>query len=297
VVIDDKYRTLLIDASYLAYRAFYALPELVPGQTSVHMVYGFLISLVSTVKKFPVEELLIVWDAGHEVKSKVFDGYKKKDDVMSAEQRADFISQFKLLDNFLVWLGIKCCYQRGYEADDIIAHLCQQGHVLGADGARYVVKKPILISSGDHDLHPLLSEDVSMWKLHKELVYTIDVFRQEYPALEPRQYQEMQALMGCSGDKVPGVRGVGPKRAADLIRKYGSVEGVRASQDGDRIVKLVQENWEAVELSARLVAFESVKPTLISRKPDLSRLRKHLFTLSMDSLIADWVDITHLSEL
>lgn len=296
-MIDNRYKTLLIDASYLAYRIFFAFPELAPGQTSVHMVHGFLVNLTSLVKKFPVEELVVVWDSGYKVKATLYKGYKKKEDVMSHEQRTDFNSQFKLLDNFLVWLGVKCCYQQGYEADDVIAHLCQSGWVRGSNGIRYTAKKPILIFSGDHDLYPLLSCDVAMWKQNKDGVYTVDDFQQDFPGLEPQQYQELQSLMGCSGDKVPGVRGIGPKRAADLIRRYGSLAGVKNSKDEDRLVRLVQENWDAVELSTRLVAFEPVEPVMIVGQPDLSKLRKHFFILSMHGLIEDWMEIEGLSKL
>lgn len=291
------YNTLLVDASYLAYRVYFALPELAPGQTSVQMVYGFLTSLIHTVKRFSIKEIIIVWDHGHKLKSNLYTGYKKKDDVMSHDQRVDFNGQFKLLDNFLVWMGIGGCYQLECEADDVIAHLCQHRWARKADETNHTVNAPILIFSGDHDLYPLLSKDVAMWKSHKETVYTEDSFEQEFPGLEPWQYQEMQALMGCSGDKVPGVRGVGPKRAMELILKYGGVSKIKGVKDGDRLVKLVQANWDAVELSMQLVAFEPVVPVIIMERPDLSRLRKHFFMLSMDALIENWADIENLSNL
>lgn len=296
--MSDIYKTLVVDASYLAYRMYFALPDLAPGQISVHMVYGFLTNLASTVKRFSIEELFIVWDAGYKVKSALYEGYKKKDEVMPPDRRADFATQFRLLDNFLVWLGIKCCYQQGYEADDVIAHLCTYGWAQKANQTRLMVKKPILIFSGDHDLYPLLSEDVAIWKARKQDdVYTKDSFQQEFSGLEPWQYQEMQTLMGCSGDKIPGVKGVGPKRAMKLILEYGATAKIKDVKDGDRLVKLVQANWADVELSAKLIAFEPVVPVIIIDKPDLSRLRKHLFTLQMDGLIEDWAVIEGLSKL
>lgn len=292
-----KYNTLLVDASYLAYRIYFALPELAPGQTSVQMVYGFLTNLISTVKRFSIKEVIVVWDNGHGSKSDLYTDYKKKDDVMSHDQRADFNAQFKLLDNFLVWIGIGGCYQPGYEADDVIAHLCKYRWARKADKTYHNIKTPILIFSGDHDFQPLLSGDVSMWKMHKGVVYTEDSFKREFPGLEPWQYQEMQILMGCSGDKIPGVRGIGPKRAAELIRKYDTVNQIKDVTDEDRLVKLVQANWSVVELSAQLIAFESVTPVIILEQPDLSRLRKHFFMLSMDALIEDWADVEGLSNL
>ena len=69
MVNEVSYKTLLVDASYLAYRTYFALPEIAPGQTSVHMIYGFLTSLISTTKRFSIEELIIVWDSGYKTKS------------------------------------------------------------------------------------------------------------------------------------------------------------------------------------------------------------------------------------
>jgi len=288
---------MLVDTSYVAYRAFFALPNLAANQASTHMVYGFFNSLLSTLRKFPVEDLIIVWDRGYDNKSELYPGYKQKDDIMTPQQRNDFREQFKLLDLFLSWLGVKGCFQQGFEADDIIAYFCRNPCVRTTKGELYYLKKPILIFSGDHDLHPLLSENVAMWKSHKETLYTVDVFHKEYPGLEPWQYQEMQALMGCSGDKVPGVRGIGPKRAANLIRKYGSVSEISTLQDEDRYVKLVQDNWDTVELSKKLVAFEPVTPTITVAQPKLSKLRKHLFALRIDGLIDSWNDLVALTKL
>jgi DNA polymerase-1 len=297
MVASLKYKTLLVDASYLAYRVYFALSGMVSGQVDTHMVHGFFTSLIAILKRFLVEELVVVLDGGHDTKSQLYMGYKKKDDIMSPEQRVDFIAQFKLLDNFLLWLGVRCCFQPGFEADDVIAHLCHGGKARKAGDVEYSAKSPILILSGDRDLYPLLSENVSMWKMRKESLYTMETFKEEFPGLVPKQYQDMQAFMGCSGDKVPGVRGIGPKRAMELVRKYGTAMKVKDASEKDRFVKLVQENWDVVMLSIKLTMFERVDPIIITEEPDLSRLRKHLFMLGMDSLIEDWVSIEALSRL
>jgi len=161
----------------------------------------------------------------------------------------------------------------------------------------YVVEKPILILSGDHDLHALLTKDVSMWKPHKDELYTVESFERDFPSLSPSQYREMLALMGCNGDNVSGVRGIGPKYAYNLILRYGSIGNIKIADDPDRLVKLVQSSWSDAELSYRLVSFEEVDPVVVIPIPDLAKVRRHLFAFGMESLIEDWQSVVRLSKL
>ena len=297
------YKTLIVDSSHLAYRVYFALPELSFGGKNTQLVYGFFTNLISLVKKQPVESIVIVWDSGHTAKSAMYSAYKRKvGDPMSEEQRADFEDQFKYLNNLLLWLGLKCCFAEGAEADDVIAHLCNKSVVraIRPDGSplpHYIVERPILILSGDHDLHQLLAEDVAIWKPHREDIYTIESFEKDFPGVRPSQYREMLALMGCSGDNVPGVRGIGPKYAYNLIRRYGSVEKIKQVDASERLVRLAQSCWKDVELSYHLVSFVEVDPTMIVQQANLVKVRRHFFALGLDSLIESWQSVVKLSEM
>jgi len=135
-----------------------------------------------------------------------------------------------------------------------------------------------------------------MWKPHKDSIYTVSSFKEEFN-LEPRQYHEVQALMGCSGDRVPGVKGVGPKYALNLIRKYGSLQKIKEATADDRIIDLVQSNWPDVELSYKLATFEDVVPRMEAYEANLARVRKTLFAKNMELLIESWDDVITLAEL
>jgi len=301
------YHTMLVDASHLAYRTFFALPPLSFHEDNTQMIYGFLSSLTAMMKRQPVKQLVIVLDRGHKAKDEVYPDYKKREpdkDPLDADRRLDFRTQFEKLEDFLKWLGIKMADELGAEADDVIASLCTQRKEIKmfyqGQTWYYDVEPPILILSGDHDLNSLISDDVSLLKPNKGEIYDIDKFREEFPGLEPWQYKEMMAFTGCSGDNVPGVKGIGPKYAADLIRKYGSVSGVGRTKDESRIIKLAHENWKDVVLSQRLVAFEDVPDEsyiLYVEDTDLAKVRRNLFALGMESLIEAWPDVVKLTEL
>lgn len=297
-----EYKTLLVDSSYLAYQMYFSSMTAAFDPSGTQLVYGFLSGLIDLNRTYATDSLVVVWDNGHSAKDKLYADYKKAHKgVLDEDQRADFNSQFNILNDLLQELGIKCCFAMDVEADDVIAHLCRHNtaQILNREDladSPFVVQKPILIVSGDHDLYPLVADDVSMWKSRKKELYTIDHFRKEF-SLEPWQYRELLALMGCSSDNVPGVRGIGPKYARKLITQYGSVDAIKLADDSDTTATRVKNQWAALQLSYRLVSFEKVDPVVIMQKPDLSKVRKRLFALHMDSLITSWPEIVHLSEL
>lgn len=297
-----EYKTLLVDSSYLAYQMYFSTMAAAFDPSGTQLVYGFLSGLIDLNRTYATDALVVVWDNGHRAKDKLYADYKKAHkSVLDEDQRADFNLQFNILNDLLQELGIKCCFAMDVEADDVIAHLCRHStaHILNREDladSPFVVQKPILIVSGDHDLYPLVADDVSMWKSRKKELYTIAHFRKEF-SLEPWQYRELLALMGCSSDNVPGVRGIGPKYARKLITQYGSVDGIQLADDSDTTATRVKNQWAELKLSYRLVSFEDVEPVVIMQKPDLSKVRKRLFAMRMDSLITSWPEIVHLSEL
>lgn len=288
-----EYRTLLVDSSYFAYRVYFS-SKLLP------LAYGFLTGLADLSKRYSVDTLIVVLDSGHEAKDRVYDQYKKKRKHLPEEQQRDFNAQMVLLDEFLLHLGIKSCSAQGAEADDVIAHLVLNGNAKVEEQDRsfrtVYAPKPILVLSGDHDLYPLLSSEVAMWRVRGNTPYTAGDFEKEF-SLRPPQYKDMLALMGCSSDNVPGVKGIGPKYASYLIKKYSTIEGIKGASDGDPVAQRVLSSWDAVELSLRLVSYEQVDPIIKVSEPNLSKIRKLLFALGLTPLITDWPDLVDLSRL
>jgi len=297
---EKEFSNLVVDASHLAYRVFFALPDLSQFGTNTHMVHGFLTSLLSVVKQFPFHELIIALDGGSGRKRALYQGYKVRtpsEEPLDLVRHNDFNRQFDIIVDILTSLGVKQCYCDSVEADDVIAHICNKNWV-SCEDYQYNVPRPILILSGDHDLYALLQDDVSLWIPHKEEIYTIEKFRETFLGLEPFQYRDMMAFMGCSGDNVPGVKGIGPSYAAKLIKTYGSLDGVfNADPTKDRLVKLAQDNRDMVEISLKLVSFLDIEPIMFHHRFDFARARKLLYANGLMALIESWSKLENLSKL
>jgi len=289
------FSTLVVDTSYLFYRTFFGLAQVPLESVGQHLLYGFLAGVLKLVKRYGIKELIITFDKGHKYKTQLYPDYKKKTDIMEVAQRAVFVEQFKYLVQLLAYLGIKRCFQLGVEADDIIAYICLKKLLFKEDSSSYEVKDPILVVTGDHDLWPLLTSSTSLWQFGKKELFTVADFQKEFAGLSPSIYHEIQALTGCPGDKVPGVGGIGNKRATILMEKYGSLQNIFDSTDNDRLVTLVQKNKDLVDLSYKLAAFEEVSPALYVQTPNFAKARKLLFSLEADVLIEEWDSIKSLS--
>jgi len=290
--------SLIVDMSHLAYRVFFISQNIEADFGVDVLIQGVLNSFRSLIKKFEGMQLFLVWDRGYTRKRELYAGYKRKSEIMTPEQRQKFTSQIAELYDFLQSLGLKCCWQEGVEADDVMAALVNKARVRVQGTNKYIpVTFPAIIVSEDHDLNTLLRDgEVLLWKANRNVLYASEDFRQDF-GVEPSKYAEMQALMGCSSDKVPGVRGIGPKSAAALIKRFGSLSAIKDAPDKDRLVSLVQHHWEDAELSFKLVSFEPVDPVAVCLPPDLSRVRKLLFKWEMFDYIEDWGFVESLSEL
>ncbi|NQU10579.1 DNA polymerase I, partial [bacterium] len=150
--------------------------------------------------------------------------------------------------------GIPVLGYPGAEADDVIATLARQTI---ADTADVYVR----ILSGDKDLQQLLGDRVVMLDIHKDRVIDTAVLREE-KGIAPDQVGDVLALMGDKVDNIPGVPGIGPKTATELIRQFGSIDGIYAQLDqikGKRRENL-EGGREQLLLSRQLVALKDDLP-------------------------------------
>jgi DNA polymerase-1 len=160
-------------------------------------------------------------------------------------------------------IGVPVVGAEGFEADDTMATLARR---LAREHPEVLVR----IVSKDKDLKQLLAPGVEMYDVHTDELITAESLRAE-TGLRPDQVIDMLALMGDSVDNVPGVPGIGPKTAVELIREYGSLEGVLAAADlikGKRGEK-IREAASLLPLSKRLVTLRDDAPVSL----DLSRSR------------------------
>jgi len=195
---------LLIDSNYLCYRAHYSTGTLSYGDKSTGVIYGFLRDIVDLQDRFQPEAFCFCFDFGKNLRKLILPDYKDGRPPMPDEFKEQVRNLRKL---YLRQLGYRnIFYQRGYEADDLIGHICL------SDMAR----NKFIIVSGDHDMYQLLSKRVLIFNPGKKRAVTEDSFSREY-GISPLQFVDCKAIAGCKTDNIKGVKGVGEKTAARFL--------------------------------------------------------------------------------
>ncbi|MFC0528374.1 DNA polymerase I [Phytohabitans kaempferiae] len=218
-------RLLLLDGHSLAYRAFFALPvenfSTATGQPT-NAVFGFTSMLINMLRDERPTHIIVSFDVSRQsFRTEKYAEYK----AGRSETPAPFQGQVSLVKEVLEALRIPVVEKPGYEADDVIGTLTQQGREAGME---------VVISTGDRDAFQLVDE-------HVTVLYPVrgvsEVWRMDPAAVEakyfvpPARYRDKAALVGETSDNLPGVPGVGDKTAAKWIKEYGGLEGVIANAD------------------------------------------------------------------
>ncbi|MBV8686696.1 MAG: DNA polymerase I [Alphaproteobacteria bacterium] len=239
----------LVDGSSYIFRAYHRLPPLTNRHgLNVGAVYGYtamLWKLADSLHKADgPTHLAVIFDAGsHTFRNEMFEGYK----AQRPPPPPDLVPQFPLIRDATRAFSLPCIEEEGLEADDIIA--CYARAALAAGWK-------VTIVSSDKDLMQLIEDDRldlydTMNDRRIDRAYVVEKF-----GVPPEQLGEVLALMGDSVDNIPGVPGIGPKTAAQLIQQYGDVEAVLAHTDEIAKPKLKQnliEHADAARLSRELV--------------------------------------------
>ncbi len=245
----------LVDGSGFIFRAYHRLPPLTdPQGTPVGAVYGFTAMLWKLVNELNNSEapshLAVVLDAGsHTFRNDMYAEYKAN----RPPPPEDLVPQFPLIRDAVRAFSIPCIEEAGVEADDIIASYAKVALAAGFD---------VTIVSSDKDLMQLVEPGLDLYdtmankRIDREAV--IEKF-----GVPPEKVGEVLALMGDTADNIPGVRGVGPKTAAELIVQFGDVEGVIAGIDQIKKPKLkatLAESINMARLSRELVRLKDDVP-------------------------------------
>lgn len=212
-------RTLLVDGNNLLARATFAA-HASKGQMSVEEVdtgpvYLFINLLSKYVRLYRPTHMAVFWDAGHQMRDEVFAGYKSN--RKKAEPGAEDAAPFAMAKEFLTWAGIAHKAHSGWEADDLIAATARQ-----CTGG-------VAIVSGDKDMLQLLREEhgtqpgqgeVIQYKVPDEEPWTVERYENHY-GWWPGKAAMVHALVGDTSDNVPGLPGVGPKKAVKALTEAG----------------------------------------------------------------------------
>ena len=219
-------RLVLIDGKSVFYRGYYAMGTLgLADGTPTGGVYGFAAIAMEIVSKLKPTKVVVAWDSKTSVsrRREIYPEYK----AGRVKPREDFYAQIPLLKELVAALGWAFVEVENYEADDIIGTLSLEAdNELGADGK--CAWETFIISS-DLDMLQIVDENTRMLRILKGFseIEEIDVAEVEAKyKIRKSQFLDFKALKGDSSDNIPGVPGIGEKTAAELLGKFGDLDGI-----------------------------------------------------------------------
>lgn len=246
-------KVCLIDGSGYIFRAFYALPNMTaPDGTPVNAVYGFITMFMRLLKNIPCDYCVVLLDAKREnFRNEIFSEYKTNRD----EVPEMLIPQFDLIHEAVKLMGLPYVLQEGYEADDLIATYAKIAENKGME---------VVIVSADKDLMQLIRPTVSYYDGMKDKFFAPEDVKEKF-GVYPDKVVDVQALSGDKTDNIPGIPGIGLKTAAELVNRFGSMQGVldnvgQITQPKRR--EIIMQNREAAEISLKLVTLKDDVPVL-----------------------------------
>ena len=266
---------MLIDGSSLIFRAFFALPKLTNNDgVMTNGVYGFLTMYNNAFDRYKPDYVLVAFDrASKTFRHKEFEDYKGTRDKMPSE----LSYQFGILKDILDSLNVKYTDLDGFEADDIVGTYAKMAQEEGYES---------VLITGDRDYLQLVDEKIVV-NLTKKGVsetkeYTVDTIKEEF-GLSPKQLIEVKGLEGDKSDNIPGVDGIGPKKAIGFIQKYGSIEGLYEHIDevsGKKTKETLIDSEAIAYMSKKIGTIVTSAPVefdleeLKVKDPDLESLRE-----------------------
>lgn len=278
----SQHPLVIIDGSGYIFRAFYALPPMTrPDGTPVNAVYGFCNMLLRTLEDHQVQSIVVAFDAARKTfRNDIYSEYK----AHRPPPPEELVPQFSLIHEACHAFDVKELRIEGFEADDLIATLCEQA---------LAENIPVRIITGDKDMLQLMQKGVEIFDpLKNKTLDEDDVFKKF--GVTPEKVIEVQALCGDSTDNIPGVPGVGPKTAAELIQQYGTLENLYNHLEEIRQPKRYEsllQNKENAFLSYKLVQLRKDAPVTFSssvfawKKPVKEQLMNFLKEQAFHSLI------------
>jgi DNA polymerase-1 len=273
----------LIDGSGFIFRAYHALPPMNNAKgTPVNAVYGFTNMLLKLTAEHPSDSMAVIFDAARKTfRNRLYSEYK----AHRPPAPDDLIPQFELVRQATEALNLPAIELADYEADDIIATYAKQACAAGMK---------VVVVSSDKDLMQLICPGVSMYDAMKQKNIGEEHVREKF-GVGPDKILEVLSLIGDSSDNVPGVPGIGPKTAAELINQYGDLETLLSRLSEIKQPKrreALMVHAENARLSRQLVTLHSEVPSLpkleelVVRVPDSQKLIAFLQVHGFKSLVA-----------
>ncbi|MBC7259866.1 MAG: DNA polymerase I [Chloroflexi bacterium] len=254
-------RLVLLDGHALAYRAYFALPpnlstrdgELTSG------TFGFASMLLKVLQELKPDYIAVTFDVGRTFRHDLSAEYK----ATRAKMPDELAVQMNRIRELVAAFNIPVFELDGYEADDVLGTLSRQAAEQGIE---------TIIVTGDTDAFQLIDDRVKVYTSGRQFsetkLYDEAAIVERY-GLKPRQLVDFKSLTGDKSDNIPGVAGIGEKTAAQLLQKYGTLEGIYEHLDeieNKRVRTALEQGREAAFQSRKLVQIVRDAPIQLDLK-------------------------------
>ncbi len=251
-------RLLLIDGHNLLFRMFYGIPDeyYTSGGVKFNAVYGFVSALSKVIDMLRPSHMLTAFDSQECGNRRELDSAYKanRPDFSDAEPNECPFTQLPAIYEMLEGMRIPFAEIHGCEADDVISSYVVE----------YGQQMNVIIMSTDKDYWQLITDRVSIlnYKGYDSTLVTPETVFTKF-GVHPKQFADFKCLVGDKSDNIIGVSGIGPKRAAELLSKYESIDGIYDNLDMiERAAtkKALDESRERLELNKRLITLSGDSP-------------------------------------
>ena len=273
---------LALDTLSRVYQLFHALPEMTaPDGTPVSVIFGLTRDLLDIIEKKKPDYLLCAMDPpGPTFRHEMFEQYKAN----RAEMPADLVPQIPLVRRLLEVFGIPCLELPGFEADDVLATIATRTVAAGGD---------CTIATSDKDARQLLGPHVTLLNLRTNQPLGSDELLAEW-SIRPDQVVDFLSLVGDAVDNVPGVPGIGPKIASELLQTHGTLDTLLANIDsvsGAKRKENLRAHGDTARAGRELIRLETNVPVEVPwraaalHQPDAEALGSLLREFGFRSLL------------
>lgn len=268
---------LLIDGHSLIYRSFYAFirnPLRNSKGENTSAVFGFINTMRKLFDKYHPKYSAIVYDTGRETfRHKEFNEYK----ISRVETPDELKPQISIIKEIASAYGLSSFEIEGYEADDVLASL-----------ANILSKKnyKVYIVTSDKDLMQMVTDKIQVYDPWKDVVYDSVRVKERF-GVDPKKVADILALAGDAIDNIPGLPGIGDKRAQEIILRYGSVE--KAIEKDERVkfhkdLAILSKNLSVLKSDLKIKQAES---KIKIKSKDQDKLFEIFKEMEFSSLLKD----------
>lgn len=236
-----KYDLLIVDGPYLAHRSYCAPYKLTTSEgLDATLIHSFFRSLNALRKKFTPDQIIVTWESYGTVswRREIFPFYKKQRRKVSEEYVNGVQDTQLLLDK----LKVKQYYSPNNEADDVIAKLVEENQLLN-----------VLIFTVDKDIMQLVSSKCHVW--NGKDMFDEEAVRNKF-GVEPENIPDFLAVKGDSSDDIPGIKGYGDRKTAQLIRNYKEIENIPEDNTISKYKNTIERNKKLTVLNKNCTLVE-----------------------------------------